>query len=136
MATFEITNTETIERILRQFGDSFDEIAVEMLEETSPILAKEVLVNLPKEIEKYSVKQTIMKPKKKNDGWVCYINWKGVTKRSKDNLRNAELMAYWEYGSTKNRPTGFMRKSISNSRNDVQSKMSDIAHKKLEELGR
>ena len=134
MATFEIGNTEIVEQAYRQLGDDFGEIALEMLEKSAPILADEVKRNLPSEISKYSSNVYISTPKKwKNDKYGILINFSGTTPRSKDNLRNAELMAYWEYGSSKNPATGFMRKSVKNSKNEVQNKMADIAKKKLEE---
>ena len=128
MAQFEMDFSE-IEKLFTKNLALVDEVAPRMLEEAAPILQQEIVKEMPASTSHYASKVKISKPKKtKSGGWVSTINFAG---KAKDGTRLMQLMAFWEYGTyiSKNEripKTGFLKKAIARSENDVTKKMREV----------
>jgi len=128
MAQFEM-DFSAVEKELSKNLALVDEVAPRMLEEAAPILQSEIVKEMPASTSHYASKVKIAKPKKvKNGGWVSAINFTG---KAKDGTRLMQLMAFWEYGTYKSQTeripkTGFLKKAIARSENDVVKKMREV----------
>jgi len=115
---------------LIQLGD-FDDIAVEMLEEVTPILKSHVM----SEVEKHkdtgdllaSIK-SMKKPKKNKYGWFT-----AVLPSSEDShgVRNMAKLAHLEYGMSNITPTPILSKAINDATPEIVAKMEEVFERKV-----
>ena len=128
MAQFEMDFSE-IEKLFTKNLALVDDVAPKMLDAGGKILASEIAANMPESTKHYANKVKLNKPKKaKNGGWISTVNFTG---KAKNGIRLMQLMAYWEYGTYKSQTeripkTGFLKKAIARSENDVVKKMREV----------
>lgn len=115
-----------------------DEYVPQILDSAIPILEESV----KSELSKYkrtsqlinSVKKTKASKSPNGGYFVCvrptgksdnYIDGKGILRKYKVPVRNMEILAHLEYGTSKQKPTPILTKAYKDSYNEVMAKMQE-----------
>jgi len=115
-----------------------DEYVPQILDSAIPILEESVKSELSKHKRTSQLINSVKKTKASkspNGGYfVCviptgksdnYIDGKGVLRKYKVPVRNMEILAHLEYGTSKQRPTPILTKAYKDSYNSVMAKMQE-----------
>ena len=123
---FDTELTQKLERLA-----NFDEIAEEMLNESVPILEREVKTECSKHARTRDMLNSIKKTKasKNKFGWFVVVR---PTGKDRKGVRNMEKMAHAEYGTSKQTPTPILSKAIKNSQTEINEKMKAIFKREVE----
>ena len=115
-----------------------DEYVPQILDSAIPILEESVKSELSKHKRTSQLINSVKKTKASkspNGGYfVCvrptgksdsYIDGKGVLRKYKVPVRNMEILAHLEYGTSKQKPTPILTKAYKDSYNSVMAKMQE-----------
>jgi len=115
-----------------------DEYIPQILDATIPILELSVKSELSKHRRTSQLINSVKKTKASkspNGGYfVCvrptgksesYLDGKGVLRKYKVPVRNMEILAHLEYGTSKQKPTPILTKAYKDSYNSVMAKMQE-----------
>ncbi len=130
---------------LKQLGKlaDIDRVAPKMLDEAAPILEKRVKAECTKHrrtgIMVDSVKKTKAKAGKTGHYIVVrptgvstkYIDKDGKLRNRKIPVRNMEIMAHLEYGTSKQAPKPILTKAIKDATPEVLSKMQEVFEREV-----
>lgn len=121
---FDTELTKKIERL-----SNFDEIAVDMLTEASPILLSRVKNEVGKHKDTgdlYASIKLMKKPKKNQYGWFISVIPTGTDSKG---VRNMEKLAHLEYGTSKIAPKPILTKALEDARDEVGESMQNTLNK-------
>jgi len=115
-----------------------DEYVPQILDSAIPILEESVKSELSKHKRTSQLVNSVKKTKASkspNGGYfVCvrptgksdsYLDGKGVLRKYKVPVRNMEILAHLEYGTSKQKPTPILTKAYKDSYNEVMAKMQE-----------
>ena len=115
-----------------------DEYVPQILDSAIPILEESVKSELSKHKRTSQLINSVKKTKASkspNGGYfVCvmptgksesYLDGKGVLRKYKVPVRNMEILAHLEYGTSKQKPTPILTKAYKDSYNSVMAKMQE-----------
>ena len=132
---------------IKQLGKlaDVDRIAPQMIDEAMPILEK----NLKKELVKHRRTSTMLDSVKKTKAWKnkygyyatvrptgmskIYKDNKGVIRQRKEPVRNMEILAHLEYGTSNQPATPVLTKAIKDSEKAVLDKMQEVFSREVGE---
>ena len=137
MGKFDFEIDQDFVKKLLELSDP-DEYVPQILDSAIPILEESV----KSELSKYkrtsqlinSVKKTKASKSPNGGYFVCvmptgksdsYIDGKGVLRKYKVPVRNMEILAHLEYGTSKQKPTPILTKAYKDSYNEVMAKMQE-----------
>jgi len=130
MASFEFNYEEAFAEQIASLGN-FDELAPKIIEESIPILTKNVVDECRKHVLTSemvnSVKKT--KVKKGKNGWYSVVRPTGVDSKG---VRNMEKIVALEYGTSKQSPSPVLSVAISNSKEPIANLMQEIYNKEVD----
>jgi len=119
-----------------------DEYVPQILDSAIPILEESVKSELSKHKRTSQLINSVKKTKASkspNGGYfVCvrptgksdtYLDSKGVLRKYKVPVRNMEILAHLEYGTSKQKPTPILTKAYKDSYNEVMAKMQEELEK-------
>lgn len=123
MAAFEVEGFDELIKNLSQL--EFDRIAPGMLEESAPILERNIKSRAQAHVRTGSMSGSISagKIKKKSDGYSISVRPTGSDSKG---VRNMEKMVYLEYGTTKQAATPVLSPAVAASEAPVQQKMQEV----------
>lgn len=137
MGTFTFAVNPQFVRMMQQMAD-IDEIAPKMLSGAAVILARNIGIALSAHTRTEELLKSFRMEKPQNNKWGWYIfikptgvsktykNTKGEIKGRKVPIRNAEIMAYLEYGTKNQPPRPILTKALNDSHEAVENKMQEI----------
>ena len=137
MGKFDFEIDQDFVKKLLELSDP-DEYVPQILDSAIPILEESVKSELSKHKPTSqlinSVKKTKASKSPKGGYFVCvrptgksdsYIDGKGVLRKYKVPVRNMEILAHLEYGTSKQKPTPILTKAYKDSYNSVMAKMQE-----------
>ena len=137
MGKFDFEIDQDFVKKLLELSDP-DEYVPQILDSAIPILEESVKSELSKHKRTSQLVNSVKKTKASkspNGGYfVCvrptgksesYIDGKGVLRKYKVPVRNMEILAHLEYGTSKQRPTPILTKAYKDSYNEVMTKMQE-----------
>lgn len=131
MAKFDIFGIDDFLEELSQLD--IDRIAPKMLEESVPILEKEVKAEAAKHHNTGAMEDSI-----KSTG--ANVNAKGhyiyvrPTGKDEKGVRNMEKMVYMEYGTQKQAPTPVLSPAVRRAEDPVTEKMQEVFNREVDRL--
>lgn len=135
-------DTELVRQLERL--ENFDEIAPRILDESVPILERHVKRELANHRRTSTLLNSVKKTKanKNRYGWFVtvrptgtskiYMDDKGVIRKRKKPVRNMEILAHAEYGTSKQSPVPILTKALNDARQEVTDKMQEIFNEVVE----
>ena len=137
MGKFDFEVDQDFVKKLLELSDP-DEYVPQILDSAIPILEESVKSELSKHKRTSQLINSVKKTKASkspNGGYfVCvmptgksdsYIDGKGKTRKYKVPVRNMEILAHLEYGTSKQKPTPILTKAYKDSYNEVMAKMQE-----------
>ena len=137
MGKFDFEIDQDFVKKLLELSDP-DEYVPQILDSAIPILEESVKSELSKHKRTSQLINSVKKTKASkspNGGYfVCvmptgksesYIDGKGVLRKYKVPVRNMEILAHLEYGTSKQKPTPILTKAYKDSYNSVMAKMQE-----------
>ena len=137
MGKFDFEVDQDFVKKLLELSDP-DEYVPQILDSAIPILEESVKSELSKHKRTSQLINSVKKTKASkspNGGYfVCvmptgksdsYIDGKGVLRKYKVPVRNMEILAHLEYGTSKQKPTPILTKAYKDSYNEVMAKMQE-----------
>ena len=137
MGKFDFEIDQDFVKKLLELSDP-DEYVPQILDSAIPILEESVKSELSKHKRTSQLINSVKKTKASkspNGGYfVCvrptgksesYIDGKGVLRKYKVPVRNMEILAHLEYGTSKQKPTPILTKAYKDSYNEVMAKMQE-----------
>ena len=137
MGKFDFEIDQDFVKKLLELSDP-DEYVPQILDSAIPILEESVKSELSKHKRTSQLINSVKKTKasKSPDGgyFVCvrptgksdsYLDGKGVLRKYKVPVRNMEILAHLEYGTSKQKPTPVLTKAYKDSYNSVMAKMQE-----------
>lgn len=144
MANFSCYMPDSLTEQLRNL-ESSEKIALDMLDSASPILEERVKNECAKHKRTGNMYKSIKRTKAKrtsNGAYITvvrptgttteYIDNKGVHRKRKTPVRNMEIMAYMEYGTSKQAGTPVLSKAVNDSKDKVTDAMQEAFNKATE----
>lgn len=132
---------------LKQLGklSKIDEIAPKMVEESVPIVQRNLIRELAYHVGtgelQESIKNTPVKKWKSGGVYAVarptgtsdtYVDEKGVTRNRSEPIRNMEKLAYLEYGRSGQAARPIMSTVIGDSEGSVKNKMQEVFRREVE----
>ena len=137
MGKFDFEIDQDFVKKLLELSDP-DEYVPQILDSAIPILEESVKSELSKHKRTSQLINSVKKTKASkspNGGYfVCvrptgksdsYLDGKGVLRKYKVPVRNMEILAHLEYGTSKQKPTPILTKAYKDSYNSVMAKMQE-----------
>ena len=137
MGKFDFEIDQDFVKKLLELSDP-DEYVPQILDSAIPILEESVKGELSKHKRTSQLVNSVKKTKASkspNGGYfVCvmptgksdsYLDGKGKTRKYKVPVRNMEILAHLEYGTSKQKPTPILTKAYKDSYNEVMAKMQE-----------
>ena len=137
MGKFDFEIDQDFVKKLLELSDP-DEYVPQILDSAIPILEESVKSELSKHKRTSQLINSVKKTKASkspNGGYfVCvrptgksesYIDGKGILRKYKVPVRNMEILAHLEYGTSKQKPTPILTKAYKDSYNEVMAKMQE-----------
>lgn len=137
MSKFDFEIDQDFVKKLLELSDP-DEYVPQILDSAIPILEESVKSELSKHKRTSQLINSVKKTKASkspNGGYfVCvgptgksdsYIDGKGILRKYKVPVRNMEILAHLEYGTSKQKPTPILTKAYKDSYNEVMAKMQE-----------
>lgn len=137
MGKFDFEIDQDFVKKLLELSDP-DEYVPQILDSAIPILEESVKSELSKHKRTSQLVNSVKKTKASkspNGGYfVCvrptgksdsYLDGKGVLRKYKVPVRNMEILAHLEYGTSKQKPTPILTKAYKDSYNEVMAKMQE-----------
>ena len=137
MGKFDFEIDQDFVKKLLELSDP-DEYVPQILDSAIPILEESVKSELSKHKRTSQLINSVKKTKASkspNGGYfVCvmptgksdnYIDGKGILRKYKVPVRNMEILAHLEYGTSKQKPTPILTKAYKDSYNSVMVKMQE-----------
>ena len=137
MGKFDFEIDQDFVKKLLELSDP-DEYVPQILDSAIPILEESVKSELSKHKRTSQLINSVKKTKASkspNGGYfVCvrptgksesYLDGKGVLRKYKVPVRNMEILAHLEYGTSKQKPTPILTKAYKDSYNEVMAKMQE-----------
>ena len=137
MGKFDFEVDQDFVKKLLELSDP-DEYVPQILDSAIPILEESVKSELSKHKRTSQLINSVKKTKASkspNGGYfVCvmptgksdsYIDGKGVLRKYKVPVRNMEILAHLEYGTSKQKPTPILTKAYKDSYNEIMAKMQE-----------
>ena len=137
MGKFDFEIDQDFVKKLLELSDP-DEYVPQILDSAIPILEESVKSELSKHKRTSQLINSVKKTKASkspNGGYfVCvmtteksesYLDRKGVLRKYKVPVRNMEILAHLEYGTSKQKPTPILTKAYKDSYNSVMAKMQE-----------
>ena len=137
MGKFDFEIDQDFVKYLLELSDP-DEYVPQILDSAIPILEESVKSELSKHKRTSQLINSVKKTKASktpNGGYfVCvrptgksdsYIDGKGVLRKYKVPVRNMEILAHLEYGTSKQKPTPILTKAYKDSYNEVMARMQE-----------
>lgn len=123
MAKFDASGLDDLMRDVDAL--TFDKLAPKMLEESAPIVENELKRRLNKHIDTGALVRSLKttKPAQTGDGYSVVVRPTGEDKRG---TRNAEKLAYLEYGTPVQTATPIVLPAVRATDNKVTEKMQEV----------
>lgn len=142
MAKFDFQISPEFIKQLGKLAD-VDRIAPTMIDEAMPILEKNVKAELAKHKRTGDMIESVKKTKagKNKYGYFATVRPTGTTTRvmgddgvirdRKEPVRNMEILAHLEYGTSQQPATPILTKAIKDSESDVLDKMQEVFNREV-----
>lgn len=129
MANFDFDFAELFEKQMEQL-DVIDEIAPKMLESATPILQKNLTMELQSHTQTAQMVNSIKatKPKKGKTGWTSTVR---PTGKDKKGVRNMEKLVYLQYGTSKQAATPVLEAVVNKSTIPVADALQETFNKEI-----